>query len=86
MTPLHTFSSDCRATAGGIFRRHNVFAILDIEEGPRVIDVRVTGSEGKLDLVRRAEVDFEPGETKRLKVSVVLPNKLKLTWGRDADG
>ena len=50
-----------------------------------MIDVRVMGAEGKLDLVRRAEIEFASGETRRLKVSVVLPNKLKLLWDKEAD-
>ncbi|MFQ5528473.1 MAG: serine/threonine protein kinase [Thermoanaerobaculia bacterium] len=68
---------------------HNVFTLLPIDDGPHVIDVRVIGSEGKVDVVRRTEADFVSGETKRLKVTVVPPKKLKLAWAKsthDTDG
>ncbi len=61
---------------------HNVFTLLPIETGSHVIDVRVIGSEGKVDVVRRTEAEFESGETKRLKVTMVPPKKLKLSWAK----
>lgn len=68
-----------------LFKRtvgRHVFTLLPVENGPHVIDVRVIGSEGKVDLVRRTEADFVSGETKRLKVTIVPPKRLKLAWAK----
>lgn len=71
------------AAPKNLFKRaigRNVFTLLPVNEGPHVIDVRVIGTEGKVDVVRRTEADFVSGQTKRLKVTVVPPQKLKLSW------
>jgi serine/threonine protein kinase len=77
------------AAPKSVFKRaigRNVFTLIPIEEGSHVIDVRVIGIEGKVDVVRRTETEFVAGETKRLKVAMLPPKKLKLSWGKENNG
>ncbi|MCP4203872.1 MAG: protein kinase [bacterium] len=77
------------AAPKSVFKRvvgRNVFTLIPVAEGSHVIDVRVIGVEGKVDVVRRAEAEFVAGETKRLKVAMVPPKKLKLSWGKQNSG
>jgi hypothetical protein len=76
------------ATPRGFINRtvgKNVWTSLDLVPGRHVVDVRVTGSEGKLDLVRRATATFQDGRTHRLRVVVTPFKKLKLNW-KDSPG
>lgn len=77
------------AAPKSVFKRiigRNVFTTLPISAGSHVIDVRVIGVEGKVDVVRRTEAKFVGGETKRLKVAMVPPKKLKLSWADQNNG
>ncbi len=64
----------------------DVWTTLALREGKHVIDIRITGSEGKLDLVKRTEAKFARGEIKRLRVVLVPRKKLKLEWKDRAQG
>ena len=59
---------------------------MPIPAGRRLIDVRLTGVEGKLDLVRQEEIAIEGGETRRLRVIYRPPKTLKLSWKESEDG
>lgn len=64
----------------------DVWTTVRIPAGMRLIDVRLTGSQGKLDLVRQKEIQIEGGETRRVRVVFVPPKTLKLTWKDPEDG
>ncbi len=64
----------------------DIWATLAIPAGDHVLDVRVTGAEAKKDLVRRTEISIAPGETRRLRVVMVLPKTLKLQWKKAPGG
>ena len=64
----------------------DVWTTVPIPAGEHVIDVRVTGVEAKLDLVRRTEVTIAPGDTRRLRVVLIPPKTLKLTWKDPPNG
>ncbi len=64
----------------------DVWTALPISAGPHVIDVRVTGSEGKVDVVKRTEAEFSAGEVRRLRVVLIPPKILKLSWKEPAHG
>ncbi len=68
------------------FLGKDVWTTLVLREGKHVIDIRITGSEGKLDLVKRTEAKFARGEIKRLRVVLVPRKKLKLEWKDRAQG
>ena len=53
---------------------------IEVPEGARSIEVRVTGSEKKIDLIRHVERDLQSGKVYTLQASFVPPNSLKLTW------
>jgi serine/threonine-protein kinase len=75
--------------AHNFFRRSigkDVWTTVPIPAGEHVIDVRVTGAEAKLDLVRRTEVSVAAGETRRLRVVLIPPKTLKLAWKDLGDG
>ncbi len=64
----------------------NVWASVDLPPGEHVVDVRVTGEKGKLDLVRQVKTTFEDGRTHRLRISVTRLKNLKLTWKESPNG
>lgn len=64
----------------------DVWTTVRIPAGTRLIDVRLTGTERKLDLVRQAEIKIEGGETRRVRVVYMPPKSLKLTWKDPEDG
>jgi serine/threonine-protein kinase len=64
----------------------DVWTTVRIPAGTRLIDVRLTGIEGKLDLVRQAEIQIEGGETRRVRVVYKPPKSLKLAWKDLEDG
>ena len=77
------------ATPPSFFKRvvgKNVWTSLELTPGRHFVDVRVTGAEGKLDLVRRATGIFEDGRTHRLRATVTPLKKLKLTWKESPGG
>jgi serine/threonine protein kinase len=77
------------ATPQGFFNRtvgKNVWTSVDLTPGEHVVDVRVTGAEGKVDLVRQATATFEDGQTHRLRVVVTPLKKLKLSWKESPAG
>jgi hypothetical protein len=77
------------ASEAGFFSRavgKNVWAAIDLTPGEHVVDVRITGAEGKLDLVRQTSARFEDGRTHRLRVSVSPFKKLRLAWKESPGG
>ncbi len=64
----------------------DVWTTVPVPAGEHVIDVRVTGIEAKLDLVRRTEVALAAGDTRRLRVVLIPPKTLKLAWKDLVDG
>jgi serine/threonine-protein kinase len=64
----------------------DVWTTVPIPAGTRLIDVRLTGVEGKLDLVRQAEISIEGGQTRRVRVIYQPPKTLKLSWKDQEDG
>ncbi len=77
------------ATPQGFFNRtvgKNAWTSLELTPGRHVIDVRIRGAEGKLDLVRRATARFQDGRTHRLRVVVTPLKKLKLHWKDSPSG
>ena len=67
----------------GLFKRASgtrVRASIMVPEGGHVIEVRIDGSEGKVNLSERIEAVFEEGETRGLKVVLIPPSMLKLSW------
>jgi hypothetical protein len=77
------------ANAGSFLKRamgRDVWTTLAVPAGEHVVDVRVTGSEGKLDVVRQADATFEDGKTHRLRVVLVPPKTLKLAWKETSPG
>jgi hypothetical protein len=77
------------ATPRGFFNRtlgKNVWTSLELTPGKHVVDVRVTGAEGKVDLVRQATATFRDGRIHRLRVSVTPLKKLKLSWKDSPSG
>jgi serine/threonine-protein kinase len=76
------FSSSI-ATPPGFLNRtvgKNFWTSLPLTAGEHVVDVRVTGAEGKVDLVRRTTATFEDGQTHRLRVTMTPLKNLKLNW------
>ncbi len=71
------------ATPANFFKRaigQDVWTTLAVPPGEHVVDVRITGSGGKLDLVRQTSTTFEAGGTHRLRVVLIPPKTLRLTW------
>jgi hypothetical protein len=69
--------------AKSFFRRaigKDVWSSLRVAEGHHTIDVRITGTEGKVDLVKRTAAEFSRGETKRLRIVLIPPKTLKASW------
>ena len=64
----------------------DVWTTVRIPAGTRMIDVRLTGTERKLDLVRQAEIKIEGGQTRRMRVVYMPPKGLKLAWKDPEDG
>ncbi len=64
----------------------DVWTTIPVPVGDHVIDVRVTGVEAKLDLVRRTEVSVTEDQTHRLRVILIPPRSLRLSWRDAADG
>jgi serine/threonine-protein kinase len=58
----------------------DVWSSLRVAEGRHTIDVRITGTEGKVDLVKRTTAEFSRGETKRLRIVLLPPKTLKASW------
>jgi hypothetical protein len=77
------------ATSPGFFSRtvgKNMWTSLKLTPGEHVVDVRVTGAEGKVDLVRQVTATFEEGQTHRLRVTVTPLKNLKLSWKESPSG
>jgi serine/threonine-protein kinase len=71
------------AGADNFFKRalgKDVWSSLKVAEGHHTIDVRITGTEGKVDLVKRTTAEFSQGETKRLRIVLIPPKTLKASW------
>ena len=64
----------------------DVWTTLPLRAGKRVIDIRIIGAEGKIDLVKRIEGAFARGEIKRLRVVLTPWKKLRLEWKDRARG
>ena len=53
---------------------------LPVQPGERILEIRISGAEGKVDATRHTEVYFASGQTKRLRVGWLPTGKLRLNW------
>jgi serine/threonine protein kinase len=58
----------------------DVRLIIPVRPGERRLEVRISGSEGKVDATRHTEAYFASGQTKRLRVGWLPTGKLRLNW------
>lgn len=76
------------ASQVGFFKRsmgRNFWAQIPVPAGHHVLDVRVSGSAGKVDAVKRIETTFVDGETRRLRLALIPPKILRLSWKDEGD-
>jgi tRNA A-37 threonylcarbamoyl transferase component Bud32 len=71
------------STPGGLAKRvsgEDVRLSIPMRAGSHLLEIRISGAEGKVDASRQTEIYLSSGETKRLKVGWLPTGKLRLNW------
>jgi hypothetical protein len=53
---------------------------IPVRPGHHRLEIRITGTEGKVDAARQTDAYFSSGQTKRLKVGWLPTGNLRLNW------